>query len=97
MSPCGYPVFKPFTQSKTLKLFLSFAFVVFAVSNLAAILRLGELRTAILQLLPLDLASVRPSLAPAAPWQYKLFHGVLDLLVLGAIWFVPWPHTTTDA
>jgi hypothetical protein len=92
MSPCGYPVFKPFTQSKTLKLFLSFAFVVFAVSNLAAILRLGELRTAILQLLPLDLASVRPSLAPAAPWQYKLF-----LLVLGAIWFVPWPHTTTDA
>ena len=36
---------KAFTKSKSLKVFLTVAFVVFAYSNLDAILRLGELRT----------------------------------------------------
>lgn len=84
---------KVFTKSTSLKVFLTIAFVVFAYSNLDAILRLGELRTALLDMLPTGMKALHESLAPAKPWQYKAFHGVLDLLVVGTIWFVPWPHS----
>jgi len=87
---------KVFTKSTSLKAFLTVAFVVFAYSNLDAILRLGELRSALLEMLPTDMRGLYDSLAPAKPWQYVAFHGVLDLLVVAAIWFVPWPHSDRD-
>jgi hypothetical protein len=87
---------KVFTKSKSLKVFLTVAFVVFAYSNLDAILRLGELRTELLEMLPSDMKGLRDSLSPAKPWQYVNFHGVLDLLVIFAIWFVPWPSSNRD-
>jgi hypothetical protein len=85
---------KPFTTSLALKIVLSGAFLVFAYSNLAAILRLGELREALLSMLPDDITSrqaIVASLSPAEGWQYTVFHVVLDLVVLAAIWLVPWP------
>jgi hypothetical protein len=83
---------KAFTTSSKLKWMLTIAFTVFACSNLDAIWRLGELRTSLIQLLPSELEEIKKSLAPATFMQYGLFHGVLDLLVLLAIWRISWPH-----
>lgn len=83
---------KAFTTSKILKSALTVAFLVFAYSNIDAIWRLGELRTSLLQLLPQDLDAIKKSLEPATCLQYGVFHFILDLLVVLAIWFVPWPH-----
>jgi hypothetical protein len=47
-------------------------------------------------MLPDNLKSLRESLAPAEPWQYTAFHGVLDLLVIAAVWLVPWPRGGRD-
>jgi hypothetical protein len=88
---------KVFTNSKPMKVFATIAFVVFAYSNLDAILRLGELRAVLLDMLPTEMKALHESLAPAKPWQYIAFHGALDLLVIAAIWFVPWPHGDRDA
>jgi len=79
-----------------LKIFLTGAFVVFAYSNLDAIIRLGELREALLTMLPNDLPekeAVVKSLSPAKWWQYAGFHIFLDAVVLAAIWLVPWPSS----
>lgn len=85
---------KAFTNSRALKIFLTGAFVVFAYSNLDAILRLGELREALLAMLSTDFPNreaVVQSLRPAEWWKYTGFHVFLDAVVLAAIWFVPWP------
>ncbi|MBI4791674.1 MAG: hypothetical protein HY789_02820 [Deltaproteobacteria bacterium] len=87
---------KGFTRSRSLQVFLTVAFVIFAYSNLDAILRLGELRTALLDMLPAGMEAIGKSLQPARPWQYIAFHGTLDLLVVAAIWFVPWPQSDHD-
>ena len=42
------------------------------------------------------LEAIGESLQPARPWQYIAFHGTLDLLVVAAIWFVPWPQSDRD-
>jgi len=84
---------KAFTTSWILKSALTIAFVVFAYSNLDAIWRLGELRTSLLQLLPQDFDAIKKSLEPATCLQYGLFHLCLDIMVIIAIWFVPWPHS----
>lgn len=84
---------KHFTSSKALKTIMTCAFVLFAYSNLDAILRLGELRIALLELLPSELSNREAfvaSLAPASRGQYVAFHAVLDIAVVTAIWFVPW-------
>jgi len=84
---------KVFTGSLALKVFLSLAFVVFAASNLWAILRLGDLRTALIGMLPETLpASLTDSIRPASATGYSSFHIALDLVVLACIWFVPWPR-----
>lgn len=83
-----------FTDSWSLKIFITGAFVVFAYSNLDAIIRLGELREALLAMLPSDLPNreaVVRSLSPATSRQYTGFHVFLDASVLAAIWLVPWP------
>jgi hypothetical protein len=76
--------------SITLKLFLTMAFIIFAWSNLGAIIALGRLRTVLLERLPADMKAIRESMVPATSWQYFCFHLVLDLLVVGSIWLVPW-------
>jgi len=83
---------KAFTTSKILKVFLSLVFVVFAYSNLDAILRLGDLRNSLLQMLPTGMDALKLNLKPAEPLHYKVFHLVLDAIVVAAIWFVPWPR-----
>lgn len=87
---------KAFTNSRILKVFLSLAFALFAYSNLEAILALGRLRDALLQILPTEFpnrAILIENLRPADAWKYIGFHGLLDTIVLGAIWFVPWPSS----
>ena len=87
---------KAFTTNGLLKSGLSLAFVAFAVVNLEAMVRLGHLRDALLDMLPSALpnqAQVVESLRPARWWQYAAFHLLLDAAVLAAIWFVPWPTT----
>jgi hypothetical protein len=82
-----------FTNSCALKIFLTGAFVVFAYSNLEAIIRLGKLRKALLAILPEDFPNreaIVGSLSPAEWWQYAGFHVFLDAVVLAAIWFVQW-------
>ena len=82
---------KAFSNSRSLKIFLSVAFVVFAYSNLDAIIRLGELREALLSMLPSKIyEEIIKSLSPAAWWLYTIFHVLLDAVVIAAIWFVPW-------
>lgn len=85
-----------FTGSVALKIFLTLAFGVFAGSNLDAILRLGRLRSALLDMLPADLGALRKSLAPATAAQYMAFHATLDLVVVATIWLVPWPTGGTS-
>jgi hypothetical protein len=85
---------KPFTTSGSLKTVLSVAFVAFAYVNLDAMLQLGELRLALLKMLPPEFPNrvqVVTSLNPAEWWQYMIFHLLLDAVVLAAIWLVPWP------
>ena len=91
---------KAFTNSRVLKIFLTGAFVVFAYSNLDAILRLAELREALLAMLPDGLPqreTLVASLNPAKWWQYSAFHVFLDAVVIAAIWFVPWPGPEDSA
>lgn len=89
---------KAFTNSRALKIFLTGAFIVFAYSNLEAIIRLGELREALLTMLSNDLPeAVIKSLSPAKWWQYTGFHIFLDAVVLAAIWLVPWPSSDDRA
>src|SRR5262245_49571525 len=85
---------KAFTTSRLLKIFFTLAFVAFACVNLDAMLRLGELRQALLSMLPKTFPGrpeVVASLSPAKPWQYVSFHILLDAVVLAAIWVVQWP------
>ena len=87
---------KPFTNSRPLKIVLTVAFLVFALSNLDAIIRLGELREALLNMLPMDFPNredLVKSLSPATWWQYTVFHVLLDTAVLACIWIVRWPNS----
>lgn len=82
------------TRSRILKALLTVLFLIFAISNLLAIIRLGELRQALVDMIPsssMDFLTLKTSLAPEPWWAYLLFQGTLDLLLVLAIWFVPWP------
>jgi len=90
---------KEFTCSPKLKKFLSTAFIVFAASNLLAILRLGALRETLLRMLPQNVTEgpdLIKYLSPAPPFVYICFHIVLDLLVLAAIWHVNWREASKN-
>ena len=89
---------KEFTQGIVLRAFVSVAFGLFAYSNLNAILRLGNLREALLQAIPLDLpnrAAIIEGLSPAEPVEYITFHVVIDVVVLGVIWAAPFNRLVT--
>lgn len=85
-----------FTRNTPLNLFLTLAFVIFAYSNFDAILRLGELRASLLQMLSTERKAIRASLAPALPWRHIARHRVLNILVLAAIWSESWPRGDRD-
>ncbi len=87
---------KSFTTSPFLKVSLSLTFAVFACVNMDAMFRLGDLREALLAMLPPSLpnrAAVVKSLSPVQPWQYAAFHLFSDAVVLAAVWLVPWPSS----
>lgn len=90
---------KEFTKSKVLKVVMTIAFIVFAVSNLRALLSVLSQREALLAML----TNVGPKLAslcdtlsgPERGWLIA-YHLVADLTVLSAIWFVPWHRLGSD-
>ncbi|MBG6173577.1 hypothetical protein IWQ55_000851 [Labrenzia sp. EL_208] len=82
-----------YTNSKILKIILSGAFLVFAISNLLAIIRLGNLRMALINAFPDEFKNnpeLMAGLMPADWLSYTAFHGFLDIAVIAAIWAVPW-------
>jgi hypothetical protein len=84
---------REFSGTRSIKVFITVAFVIFALSNLNAIIRLAELRQALLETLPATMENreaIVASLSPAKWWQYTAFHIVLDAVVIAAIWLVPW-------
>ena len=82
---------KSFTGSRSLKICLTIVFVAFAIANLGAMIDLGNLRRALVGMLPADLPpDVTDSLRPWGLWQYVAFHLFLDVIVIVAIWRVPW-------
>lgn len=88
---------KEFTRSVSLKLVFSTAFLAFAYVNLDAILSLAEQRRALLEILSRETPQEKvlfESLSPATNWQYWLFHGLQDAVVLACIWLVPWHRLT---
>ena len=84
---------KSFTSSRNLKMLLTCAFALFAYSNLAAIIRLGELRSALLSMLSAEMevrSALIAGLQPAPLLTYAAFHITLDAAVVAALWLVPW-------
>ena len=86
-----------FTSSLALKIILTGAFALFALSNLNAIQRLGELRSVLLEMLPEDMPKrerLLESLKPATRHTYAVFHVALDIAIIACIWFAPRLGTT---
>lgn len=75
-----------------LRTILITAFVLFAISNLRAIRSINEQRNALIQLIPDSFSIVTKTLKPNATWQYILFHILLDVVVIFAVWCIK-PNT----
>ncbi len=82
---------KPFAQQKQMKAFLSAAFVIFALSNLAAILNLNSQRRELAKLIeePKVMQLIESTLPPPDSWLIA-FHLTIDVIVVFTIWFVQW-------
>jgi predicted branched-subunit amino acid permease len=90
---------KEFTQSKALKVVMTIAFIVFAVSNLKSLLSVLNQREALLAMLTNvgpKLASLCEALSGLKRGQLITFHLIADLVVLSAIWLVPWHKIGSD-
>ncbi len=83
---------KPFTRSARVKIVLTLGFVIFAGSNLLALLQTNMQRVELLKLVMLEsrLAPVASVSGPELSWLLIVFHCTIDLLVVLAIWLVPW-------
>lgn len=89
---------KAFTEARAIKLLLSFAFLVFAYSNLGAIDATNEQRRQLLLLL--SGSSFHEAAAHAGPPRQALlwaFHMVLDVATILALWLVPWHRVATKS
>lgn len=72
--------------SKTIRVILTIAFLLFAASNLHAILTVNEQRDALVALIPPELSAVSQTLKPGPMLQYITFHLLLDIAVLFGVW-----------
>ncbi len=86
---------KRFTQDKRIKIVLSVSFVVFALSNLDAILSVNHQRNAILHMIDSGLSSAAQPAAAPPDWQVIAFQLFLDALFVSAVWFIEW-HSSDD-
>lgn len=79
-----------FAQQARIKLVLTLGFVLFALSNLDAILRVNHERQALLKMIDSQyLLAAHPAVG-RPDWQFITFHLTLDTLVVLAVWFVRW-------
>jgi hypothetical protein len=81
---------KDFVRRREIKLLLTVAFVLFAASNLNAIYDVNEQRRALLRLAEPPYVDAANASAPPPAYWLILFHSILDLSVVLAIWIVPW-------
>ncbi len=82
---------KKFTKQTSIKTLLTVAFLVFAYSNWSAISGTNEQRRLLIPLVTASYSSVAQLTEPPLYWLLALYHGALDLLVIGGIWLVRWP------
>src|SRR4051794_13711061 len=79
-----------FAQQARIKLVLTVGFVVFALSNLNAILYVNHGRQELLKLIHSPyLLAANPAVGPP-DWLFISFHLALDTLVVLCVWFVRW-------
>ena len=79
-----------FAQQARIKLVLTVGFVVFALSNLNAILHVNHGRQELLKLIHSPyLLAANPAVGPP-DWLFISFHLALDTLVVLCVWFVRW-------
>lgn len=75
-----------------IRIILTIAFILFALSNYSAINNLNKQRLEISELIPINkstnkqLVIVTETLKPRKLSDYKLFHALLDILILSLIW-----------
>lgn len=72
--------------TKTIRVIITVAFVLFAASNLHAILNVNEQRVALIKLIPASQSTIADTLKPNDMWQYIFFHVLLDSAVFFAVW-----------
>lgn len=81
---------KEFTKRREIKILISVAFVLFALSNLAALYDCNEQRQALMALVEPKFRLAAKAAAPPPGYILILFHSALDLFVVLTIWMVPW-------
>ncbi len=81
---------KPFTKHYYTKLFLSIGFLVFAASNLQVLYHTNLQREGLIALAATPYAEIAKHAGPPPHWLLFGFHLLLDAIVLGCIWLVPW-------
>lgn len=72
--------------TKDIRIIFTAAFILFAASNLHAIISINEQRSALGDLIPTALSTVTETLRPGPLWQYIGFHLLLDVSILIAMW-----------
>lgn len=82
---------KEFASSSVLKIILVLAFSGFAVSNYSALMSLADQRLELSKVLSSDFPTeLKDSLIPMDAIFYRVFHLVMDLVVVCCILVVPW-------
>lgn len=70
----------------SIRVILTCAFVLFALSNLQAIICVNKQRTALSNLVPDSFSTITETLRPNNNFRYIAFHLLLDISVLLAVW-----------
>ena len=77
--------------TKKIRIILTIAFLLFAISNLHSICDIIDQRTSLIALIKGTLSSVAQTLKPQNVFVYIIFHLLLDTVVVAAIWRIN-PH-----
>jgi hypothetical protein len=81
---------KSFTKHRSTKLFLTLAFICFALSNLQVLYDTNVQRGILISLAVPPYVEAATHAGPPGHWLLFLFHGALDIIVVLCIWLVPW-------